>query len=135
VDIVAKQTSDLDGRTKGRFSVVYAVMILSNVILLVAGQTLWKYGLQNRDLTDLKSVILAMFTPWVIGGIVLYVVATVIWIFLLNKLSLSLLYPLQSLAYVAAIFISIFVFHEHVPPIRWVGVGVILIGVSLIAVK
>lgn len=114
---------------------LYAVMIGSNIILLVAGQTLWKYGLRDKDLTDLKSIIMAMFTPWVIGGIVLYVIATVIWIYLLNKLSLSLLYPLQSLAYIAAIFISLFIFHEHIPPLRWVGVGVILIGVSLVAVK
>lgn len=114
---------------------LYVAMIVSNIILLVAGQTLWKYGLRDKDLTDIKSVIFAMFTPWVIGGIILYVVATVIWIYLLNKLSLSLLYPLQSLAYVAAIFISLFLFHEHIPPLRWVGVGVILIGVTLVAVK
>lgn len=120
---------------KGRVSVLYVLMIISNVILLVGGQTLWKYGLRNMDLTNLKSVLLAMFSPWVIGGIVLYVVATVIWIYLLNKLSLSLLYPLQSLAYVAAIFVSIYVFHEHVPPLRWVGVGIILVGVSLVAVR
>ncbi|MFD1678150.1 hypothetical protein [Alicyclobacillus fodiniaquatilis] len=113
---------------------VYAVMILSNIILLVGGQTLWKYGLQGKDLTDLKSVILAMFSPWVIGGIALYVVATVIWIFLLSKISLSVLYPLQSLAYVAAILVSIFIFHEHIPPMRWVGVAVILAGVSLVAI-
>lgn len=129
-----EKTSD-KVRTKGRFSLVYAVMIGTNVILLVAGQTLWKYGLQSRDLTNLKSVLIAMFSPWVIAGIVLYVVATVIWIYLLNKLSLSLLYPLQSLAYVAAIFVSIFLFHEHVPPLRWVGVAIILVGVSLVAVK
>lgn len=113
---------------------VYAVMILSNIILLVGGQTLWKYGLQGKDLTDLKSVIFAMFSPWVIGGIALYVVATVIWIFLLSKISLSVLYPLQSLAYVAAILVSIFIFHEHIPPMRWVGVAVILAGVSLVAI-
>src|SRR5579875_3680019 len=129
-----KETSDEVRRTKGRFSLLYVIMILSNVVLLVAGQTLWKFGLMNKDLTNIKSVIVAMFSPWVIAGIVLYVVATVIWIFLLNKLSLSLLYPLQSLAYVLAILVSIFVFHEHVPWIRWAGVLVILAGVALVAV-
>ncbi|EJY56029.1 hypothetical protein URH17368_1422 [Alicyclobacillus hesperidum URH17-3-68] len=119
---------------KGRVSMLYVVLILANVCLLVGGQTLWKYGLQHRDLTDIRSIVVAMFSPWVIAGIVLYVVATVIWIFLLNKLSLSLLYPLQSLAYVLAILVSMFVFHEHIPALRWVGVGVILAGVALIAV-
>ncbi|WP_245630000.1 EamA family transporter [Alicyclobacillus acidiphilus] len=114
---------------------LYVIMILSNVCLLVAGQTLWKYGLQHRDLTNVKSIIFAMFTPWVIAGLVLYVIATVIWIYLLNKMSLSLLYPLQSLAYIGAILVSLFVFHEHIPPLRWVGVGVILVGVSLVAAR
>ncbi len=130
---MAKQALREGHRSKGRFSLLYAIMVLSNVVLLVGGQTLWKYGLRDKNLTDLKSVIVAMFSPWIIGGIVLYVVATVIWIFLLNKLSLSLLYPLQSLAYVLAIVVSIVVFHEHIPPLRWVGVAIILAGVSLVA--
>ncbi|MDP9728253.1 EamA family transporter [Alicyclobacillus tolerans] len=108
------------------------LLILCNIILLVGGQTLWKIGIGKQHLDSLKAVILVMFSPWVIAGLVLYVIATVIWIYLLSKMSLSLLYPMQSLAYVAAILVSIFIFKEHVSAWRWAGVAVILAGVSLV---
>lgn len=108
------------------------LLIVFNVVLLVGGQTLWKFGLEGRQVTGIGSTIMAMFSPWVIAGLALYVVATVVWIYLLSKLPLSLLYPLQSLAYVAAVFVAIFVFHEHVSVYRWIGVAIILVGVGFI---
>ncbi len=108
------------------------ILILINIVLLVSGQTLWKIGIEPVHLTGVKSVLIAMFSPWIIAGIVLYVIATVIWIYLLKQIPLSTLYPIQSLAYIAAVFVAIFVFHEHVSVTRWIGVGVIMIGVGLI---
>lgn len=108
------------------------LLIACNIVLLVGGQTLWKIGIETHHIHGLKSVLIAMFSPWVIAGIVLYVIATVIWIYLLSKMPLSLLYPLQSMAYVAALLVSIFIFKEHVTAWRWIGVGVILVGASLV---
>jgi drug/metabolite transporter (DMT)-like permease len=108
------------------------VLILVNIILLVTGQTLWKIGIEPIQLHGVKSILLAMFSPWIVAGIVLYVIATVIWIYLLKQMPLSMLYPIQSLAYIAAVFVAIFIFHEHVSITRWVGVGVILAGVALV---
>ncbi len=108
------------------------ILILINVILLVTGQTFWKIGIEPVHITGLKSILLAMFSPWIIAGIVLYVIATVITIYLLKQLPLSLVYPVQSLAYVVAVVVAILVFHEHVSLTRWLGVGVILAGVALI---
>jgi drug/metabolite transporter (DMT)-like permease len=108
-------------------------LILANIILLVSGQTLWKIGIERHGpMRGIGSLLLTMFSPWVIAGIALYVVATVIWIYLLSRLPLSLLYPLQSLAYVAAVLVAIFVFHEHVSVMRWIGVAIILIGVTFL---
>ena len=108
------------------------LLIFINIVLLVSGQTLWKVGIAHVQIKGLKSVLLAMFSPWVIAGIVLYVIATVVWIYLLSKMPLSLLYPLQSLAYVMAVVVAIFVFKEHVSILRWVGVAVILLGAALV---
>ncbi|MCF8567108.1 EamA family transporter [Alicyclobacillus tolerans] len=108
------------------------LLIFINIVLLVSGQTLWKIGIAHVQIKGLKSVLLAMFSPWVIAGIVLYVIATVVWIYLLSKMPLSLLYPLQSLAYVMAVVVAIFVFKEQVSILRWVGVAVILLGAALV---
>jgi len=111
---------------------MYYGLILVNIILLVAGQTLWKLGIGHRELRSVGAVLEVMLSPWVIAGIALYAIATVISIYLLSKLPLSLLYPVQSLTYVVILFVAIFVFHEHVSVTRWIGVGVILLGVTLV---
>lgn len=109
-----------------------AILIALNIVLLVAGQTLWKMGIAAHPLRGLGSAVLALFTPYIFAGIVLYALATVVWIFLLSRLPISMLYPMQSLAYVATVVIAILFFHEHVSPVRWAGVAVILVGVVLV---
>ncbi|GLC87881.1 EamA family transporter [Lysinibacillus piscis] len=108
------------------------ILFISNVLLLVAGQTLWKIGAEKIEITGVKSIINAILSPWIIGGGILYVIATVIWLYLLSKLPLSLIYPLQSVAYIIALLIAVIIFKEVIPITRWVGVGVILFGVYLI---
>jgi drug/metabolite transporter (DMT)-like permease len=109
------------------------LLVLLNITLLVTGQTLWKLGIpKGTPLNSVGKIIMVMFSPWVMAGLALYVVATVIWIYLLSKLPLSLLYPMQSLAYVAAVIVSIVVFHEHVSLMRWIGVAIILVGVGFV---
>lgn len=114
-------------------SVLNLGLILLNIGLLVGGQTLWKIGIDRHGpMHGFGGLLMTMFSPWVIAGIVLYVVATVVWIYLLSKLPLSLLYPLQSLAYIAAVVVAIFVFKEQVSVMRWIGVAIILLGVGFV---
>jgi len=109
------------------------LLIGVNIILLVSGQTLWKLGLaRHPQLRGIGDAVIVMFSPWMIAGIALYVIATVIWIYLLSRMPLSLLYPIQSIAYVLAVVVSIYVFHEHVSWTRWLGVGIIMVGVGVI---
>lgn len=108
------------------------LLIALNIVLLVTGQTLWKHGVARMSLHSISSAFLALFSPWIFSGIILYGLATVVWIYLLSKMPISLLYPLQSLAYVLTVVIAILVFHEHVSAWRWAGVVVIMFGVALI---
>jgi drug/metabolite transporter (DMT)-like permease len=39
---------------------------------------------------------------------------------------------LQSIAYILALFVGVFLFKEHIPATRWIGTGIILLGVYLI---
>jgi len=113
-------------------NITYIILFLSNVILLVLGQTVWKIGTEKIAITGINSVINLILSPWIILGGLFYVVATAIWIFLLSKLPLSLIYPLQSIVYVFALIIAMVVFKEVIPITRWIGVIVILIGVFLV---
>ncbi|MED4889240.1 EamA family transporter [Lysinibacillus fusiformis] len=107
-------------------------LFILNVLLLVIGQTLWKIGAEKIEISGLRSLMNVVLSPWIIGGGVLYVIATAIWLYLLSKLPLSLIYPLQSVAYVIALFVALLIFKEAIPITRWVGVAVILFGVYLV---
>lgn len=108
------------------------LLIALNIVLLVSGQVLWKTGVAKLSLHNMSSAFLALFSPWIFAGIVLYALATVVWIYLLSKMPISMLYPMQSLAYLATVLIAVLVFHEHVSVWRWTGVIVILFGVVLV---
>lgn len=111
---------------------VYLV-ILINVCLLVLGQLFFKWGLEAAGGFSLSNLFTAIFNPWIILGLVLYVLATLLWFYVLARVPLSLAYPMQSISYVLGLFVSRFILHETIPWTRWTGVVIILLGVAIVA--
>lgn len=112
------------------------LLLLVDIILLVAGQTLWKIGLSGMNLKfTVHGLIKMLINPYVFGGLVIYSLATPIWFYILSKAELSLVYPLQSLCYVAAAVVALLVFKESIPLTRWVGVGLIVLGAFFVSFK
>jgi drug/metabolite transporter (DMT)-like permease len=67
------------------------------------------------------------------GGLVLFGLSAVVWLFVLSRTSLSFAYPFAALTYLIIVAVDRFVLHEEVPPLRWVGVGCIMAGIVLVA--
>ncbi|OQO99568.1 EamA family transporter [Geobacillus sp. 44B] len=117
-------------------SLVNFVLILLNTVILVAGQFLWKYGMMKTTLKlDPLSIIKILFSPFIFSGLVMYGFATILWLFILSRVPLSVAYPVQSIAYVLAVFGAYFVFHEPLSPTKIIGVILIILGVSLIGIS
>ncbi|MDQ1235816.1 drug/metabolite transporter (DMT)-like permease [Paenibacillus sp. SORGH_AS306] len=115
-------------------SMVSYVLLLLNILMLVSGQAFFKLGLEKIGGVTLATAWKALFSPTIIIGLFLYVVATLIWFVVLSRLPLSIAYPIQSLAYVLGIFLAVLMFHESVSPMKWIGAIIIVIGVLFIAV-
>ena len=111
------------------------LILLLNILFLVAGQLVWKMGLHQQGGMHLNNMLTVMFSPLVLLGISFYGIATILWLFVLSRLPLSLAYPMQSLAYVIGIIAAWSIFGETVPLNRWIGTGIILIGVVIIGMK
>ncbi|BDG37545.1 EamA family transporter [Saccharococcus caldoxylosilyticus] len=117
-------------------SLVNFVLILLNTVILVAGQFLWKYGMMKTTFKlDPLSIIKILFSPFIFSGLVMYGFATILWLFILSRVPLSVAYPVQSIAYVLAVFGAYFVFHEPLSPTKIIGVILIILGVSLIGIS
>lgn len=109
------------------------LFLFGNILLLVAGQILFKIGLEQTGGVCVSNLWKIAFSLPIWLGLLLYVIATGLWFIVLSRMSLSLAYPLQSLAYVLGVFAAWGIFGESIPAIRWIGVLVILAGVTLVA--
>lgn len=69
----------------------------------------------------------------IIFGVLLYFIPVLIWIFLLKKLELSFLQPLFSMVYVITPVLASVFLYENISINRWVGIGVIITGVFIVA--
>ena len=67
------------------------------------------------------------------GGLVLFGLSAVVWLFALSRASLSFAYPFAALSYVLILVFSVLVLHETVQPLRWLGVAFIVTGIVLVA--
>ena len=105
-----------------------------SVAMSVSAQVMLRHGMAKLvELTGLELGIAAATTPWVIGGLGLYLLGTVSWIAVLSRIDLSVAYPLGSLNYVLITVLSATVLQEAIPPLRWAGTFFILVGILVVA--
>lgn len=106
---------------------------LVSIMLLSAGQTSLKFGLNAIDGVSLADGISGIFklfqTPWVIVGFACYGLSAVLWLDVLSKLDFSLAFPMVGLTYVFTLLIGRFFFGEIFGWERIVGVTLILSGI------
>lgn len=113
---------------------VYLVLF-ANIVLLVTGQTVWKIGLERAGGLRLDNLLSVLFSPLILLGILIYGLATVLWLYVLSRVPLSLAYPLQSIAFLLGLVIAVLIFKESVPLNRWVGAAIILGGITVLSWK
>jgi uncharacterized membrane protein len=101
---------------------------LRNVMLLVLstllgaiGQLLFKYSFQSGE-----------FVAVLIAALAAYFISTLVYFYVLSRVHLSWAYSLGGLAYIFAVLLADFLLNESIPTLRWLGVGVIFVGVILI---
>lgn len=103
----------------------------ANVLLLVCGQLLWKVGMGQAQGGPLIRQVLS---PLVWGGVGLYGVATLLWLYVLSRLPLAVAYPMQATAYVLGMVAARGILGEPVSGVSWAGGLLILLGVALVGV-
>jgi drug/metabolite transporter (DMT)-like permease len=111
------------------------ILSLLNALLLVSGQVFWKYGMVGQEFNTAEKIIKVLFSPLILVGIFVYVVATVLWLYILSKADISYVYPLTSIVHIIMFFCAIFIFKEHIQLTRWVGVFLITVGVCFVGIK
>jgi multidrug transporter EmrE-like cation transporter len=114
-------------------------LILLGVILNTGAQLLLKAGMNRIGhfefaLSKLFSISLQVaMNPYILMGLLGYVVSVVIWLLVLSRVDVSFAYPMISLGYVLNAVTAYYLFEESLSITRILGIVVILCGVYLVA--
>jgi multidrug transporter EmrE-like cation transporter len=111
------------------------VLLLTSILLGVIGQILMKWGLVSpKPLWHQSAPALQFFSSWpVLLGIGFYGLSSIFWIMTLKRMDLSIAYPMVSVGYVLVLAAGSLLFNESISPIRYWGMGFILIGVFCVS--
>ncbi len=102
----------------------YISLIVLSTLLGAVGQMLFKYSFDS-----------SYIITFLLLGILCYGLATAVYFFVLGRFHLSWVYSFNGLTYIFAILLAHFVLLEQIPPLRWVGIIIILAGVVLVGLS
>lgn len=115
------------------------LLILAGVLLNAAAQLLLKAGtnvvghfefhLDNAIPVGWKLVT----EPHIMSGMACYAISLVIWIMALSRVPVSIAYPMLSIGYVVNAAVAHYWLGEDVDFLRMLGLGVIVVGVFIVA--
>ena len=114
-------------------------LVLAGVLLNAVAQLLLKAGagaLADIELKPANALAIASrvaFNWPIIAGLGCYAISVVVWILALARVEVSVAYPMLSIGYVVNAVAAWYLFHEGLGPMRMAGIGVIIVGVWLVA--
>ena len=115
------------------------VLLLTGVLLNAGAQLLLKAGANSVGPVSLTTDSLVSASirfatePHILGGLVCYAISVVFWIIALTRVEVSVAYPMLSIGYVVNAAAAWALFNEQVTPMRMLGIGIIVIGVWIVA--
>jgi multidrug transporter EmrE-like cation transporter len=115
-------------------------LILFSVLLNASAQLFLRKGMAAKTLAYRHDLVAAaqdamriVLDPWVMSGLACYAISIVSWMAVLSKVDVSYAYPFLSVGYVVVVVAAYFLFREPMGVAKILGVGLICIGVMLVA--
>jgi uncharacterized membrane protein len=110
--------------------------LLISVGSATLGQIFFKKGVFMTGEITLKGSIIGellklLLNRFVLSGLLLYVVSTIVWLIALSKTTLSFVYPFAALIFVLVMLSARIVFLEPIPTLRYLGILLICFGFLL----
>ena len=116
------------------------VLVLIATLLGGAGHVMLAKGMKTiGDITEAPShrfggmVTRALTNPWVLIGVAFQASFFALYLGLLSRADVSMILPLTAIDYIVVVFLAQILLGEVVTPGRYVGVGLIVVGVTLVS--
>ena len=118
-------------------SIASFALVFISVSISALAQTAFKLGVSRVAVTPEMSMIQKalgfLMSPYVIGGLALYGVGTVLWLFALKQLDLSLAYPFVAMSFIMVMLSGIVFLGEPLQASRVIGMALIIAGLLVMA--
>lgn len=108
-------------------------LFLISVFCASLGQTLFKKGVLSMGEISLEraffgGLIRLVSNPFILSGLCLYVISTIVWLIALSRTTLNFAFPFTALVFVFVMLAARIVFQEAIPTLRYMGLALICIG-------
>lgn len=114
-------------------------LLMTGVLLNAGAQLLLKAGTNAVGVFAFSSDNLVPVgwklatEPHIVGGLGCYVLSVIVWILALSRVEVSIAYPMLSIGYVVNALAAWYLFGEAVTLTRIAGIGIIIVGVYIVA--
>ncbi len=112
--------------------VVNIAALCAFTMALAVGQLLFKHvgdALRGRPVADAAYALARQ--PALYAALAIYGMSTLLWIWILTRVSLVQAYPWVAVGIIVVPILSRYVYHEVAGPMYWVGAALCAIGVVL----
>ena len=116
------------------------LMILLSVSCSAVAQISMKVGMSRaairqtlQDGRYIEAFVSAMLDPLVFAGFALYFFAAVAWLVVLSRIDVSMAYPFVGLSFVITVALGGLLLGETVGVNRLLGLGLVVLGICILA--
>ncbi len=106
-------------------------LILVGVLLNAGAQICLKKGLTHGMSFELGALVKLFQQPWILAGLACYAVSVLVWLKALSMVEVNYAYPFLALGFIANALMAKAWLSEAIPPIRWISLAIIVVGVAL----
>jgi len=112
----------------------YHRVLLNAIAQLALKASVSDTGIINLDMQSLLSSAGSLATNlWLWLGLTCYAISVVVWILALSRVDVSIAYPMLSIGYIVNAVAASQLFNEPMGPGKVIGIGIIMLGVYVLA--
>jgi multidrug transporter EmrE-like cation transporter len=120
--------------TWAAFALVMTGVLLNAVAQLALKASVSDTGIISLDMQSLMSSAGSLVTNlWLWVGLICYGISVVVWILALSRVDVSIAYPMLSIGYIVNAIAASHLFDEPLGVSKVVGIGIIIVGVYILA--
>lgn len=115
------------------------IYILATLVFTVYSQLIMRWQVNEAGTLPeawpqrINFIFHLLINPWVASGILATFLAGITWMLTMTRFELSYAYPWTSLNFVLVLFAGVLIFGESINTAKWLGTGLVIVGVILLA--